>query len=234
MDRRSAAALGGIAGPAAFVTAWAVLGAATDGYDPVHEPISRLASADADTRTAMTAGFLVFTAGVAAHAGPIRRTYGAPTAVAACTTAVATAAVAAVPLEGPGGGVPHAAAAGLAYAALAAVPLLGGLALRERDEGSTARRRVAWSFAAAAVTGTSLAASALAPTHHGLLQRIGLTVGDAWLIASALAVLGASRGRRTPAAAPGAASGPGGTPSARSPGSWRRRSTASARSAPPW
>ena len=229
---RSVAALGGIAGPVAFIAAWAVLGATTDGYDPIHDPISRLAATDADTRTAMTAGFLLFTVGVAAHAGPLRRTVGAPTAAAALTTAAATAAVAALPLEGPGGGVPHAAAAGLAYAALAAVPLLGGLALRTRDASSTTRRRAAWSFAAAAVTGTSLAASALAPTHHGLFQRIGLTVGDAWLIASALAVLGASQAHRSPAAR-GDASGLGGPPSGRSPGPWRRRSTASARSAPP-
>jgi hypothetical protein len=231
VDRRSVAAWGGIAGPAAFITAWAVLGAATDGYDPVHDPISRLAATDADTRTAMTAGFLVFSSGVAAYAGPLRRTFGGPTAAAALTTAAATAAVAALPLEGPGGGVPHAAAAGLAYAALAAVPLLGGLALRTRDDRSSTSRWAAWSFAAAAVTGTSLAASAFAPTHHGLLQRIGLTVGDAWLIASALGVLGASRGPRTPAAA--GASAPGATPSGRRRASWRRRSTASARSTRP-
>jgi len=226
---RFVAAWGGIAGPAAFITAWAVLGATTDGYDPIHDPISRLAATDADTRTAMTAGFLVFSVGVAAHAGPLHRTFGAPTAAAALTTAAATAAVASLPLEGPGGGVPHAAAAGLAYAALAAVPLLGGLALRTLDDGPATRRAAAWSFAAAAVTGASLAASALAPTHHGLLQRLGLTVGDAWLIASALAVLGASRGRR--AAGPGASSGA--PPCGRSPRPWRRPSTGSARSAPP-
>lgn len=224
----SKAAWGGILGPAAFIAAWSVLGARTDGYDPVHDPISRLAALGAGTRTGMTAGFVAYAAGVTLHAGPLRHAYSTPTAIAALTSAVATVGIAALPLEGPGGGAPHAAAAGVAYAALAATPLLGGLALRR------AGRRTAgtWSFVAAAVTGSALAASALAPTHHGLLQRTGLTTGDAWLIASALGVLAASRGRssRGPRGAASASGVPASDPS---PGPNRRSGTRAPQGAPP-
>ena len=47
-DRRLA--LGGMVGPAAFVGAWAVLGARLPGYDPTQDAISRLAADGAPTR----------------------------------------------------------------------------------------------------------------------------------------------------------------------------------------
>ena len=58
------AAVGAIAGPVAFVTAWAALGAGAGGYDPARDAISRLAALGAPTRPAMTAGLLALAAGM--------------------------------------------------------------------------------------------------------------------------------------------------------------------------
>jgi hypothetical protein len=174
-------ALGGIAGPAAFVTAWAVLGvhARRAGYSPVHDPISRLAAVGAPTRAAMTAGFVGFTAGVLPAASVFRRTHSHATGTAAATAAVATAAVGLAPLGASFGDGPHALAAGTAYAALAATPLAGGVA-----HWRAGRRRAALvSFAAAVVTGVCLAISATSPPRVGLWQRLGLLAGDAWIVA---------------------------------------------------
>src|SRR6202011_5852755 len=49
---------GGGIGPAAFVTAWATTGAATKGYSPIDDAISRLAAVGTTTRPFMTAGFV--------------------------------------------------------------------------------------------------------------------------------------------------------------------------------
>ncbi len=53
-------AFGGVAGPATFVWSWARGGRATPGYSPFADHISELAAIDAPTRTAMTAGFVVY------------------------------------------------------------------------------------------------------------------------------------------------------------------------------
>jgi hypothetical protein len=51
-----------------------------------------------------------------------------------------------------------------------------------------AAEAAALSLAAGVIAGLSLAATALGPTH-GLFQRLGLTIGDIWLAASAVAIL---------------------------------------------
>jgi hypothetical protein len=145
-----ARALGGILGPLAFVVAWAVLGRRSPGYSPVHEPISRLAAVGAPTRSAMTAGFLAFTAGVLPAATVLRRSHS---------------------------GATGAAAAGVAYAALALTPLAGGRA----QWRAGARTAAARSFAVAAATGGCLAVSATSPANVGAWQRAGLLAGDVWI-----------------------------------------------------
>jgi hypothetical protein len=173
---RRLALAGGVAGPAAFVTAWAVLGARAEGYSAVHDPISRLAAVGAPTRAAMTAGMLAFAGGVTAFAIAERRALGRRAAVAVGLTGIATAAVAALPLDASFGDEPHAVAAAVAYAALAAGPWL--------DASSTGRQR-AVSRAVSGAIAAALLASALAPDRHGLLQRVGLTLGDLWIVAGA-------------------------------------------------
>ncbi|MGD9798003.1 MAG: DUF998 domain-containing protein [Acidimicrobiia bacterium] len=142
-------AAGGVVGPAAFVAAWSVLGAVRPGYSAVHDPISRLAEVGASTRVPMTLGFLAFGAGVAAYAGSLRRALPGGAATAAAATAAATVGVALLPLGASFGDGPHGVAAGIGYATLAAVPLLGARALAARGERTAAAWSVASGVAAA-------------------------------------------------------------------------------------
>ena len=170
------ALLGGVVGPAAFVGAWAVGGLVADGYAPVDDAISRLAAVGASTRPLMTTGFLVFGAGMAAFAVGLRSTLDGPAWVAALAAGGCTAGVAAVPVDG-GRDALHGALAGAGYLALVAVPLL---AARSRRGG----REVA--VATAVVAGVCLGASVAVEGPNGLLQRLGLTLLDAWVVATAV------------------------------------------------
>ncbi|CAN5208049.1 hypothetical protein BH18ACT4_BH18ACT4_10110 [soil metagenome] len=173
----------GVAGPVVFIAAWSVLGERYQGYSPVHDPISRLAAVDAPSRWAMTAGFVAFGALVSLYGAQLRVTLPGPTGLAAAITAVATIGIAVTPLGSALGGTAHSACAGVAYGALAATPLLGG-----RSLAAHGRRAAGYaSMAAGVVSGASLLASALSPELTGLFQRVGLTVGDAWIVATALA-----------------------------------------------
>lgn len=164
-------AIGGILGPAAFITAWAVLGARREGYSPVDDPISRLAALGASTRPAMTAGLLGFAVGVGAFSTTLPRR----PAIAAAVTAAASVGIALTPLDSSLGGAPHAVAAGTAYASLAALPIVGSRSAVGRATG--------------VLCGGLLLASIVAPGATGALQRAGLTVGDAWIVAAAVARL---------------------------------------------
>ncbi|MDP1818885.1 MAG: DUF998 domain-containing protein [Acidimicrobiales bacterium] len=181
---RRAAALGGIAGPATFITAWAALGATKAGYSPIHDPISRLAAVDASTRWAMTGGLLALGAGVGLFARSLAEDQPGA-AKAAMVTAVASVAIAVTPLESALGGNAHAAAAGLAYASLAAIPALAGRA----DLAAGHRSRGRLSLTVAGASGASLLASLVAAEHTGLWQRTGLTLGHLWIAARAVHLL---------------------------------------------
>ena len=178
----------GIAGPTVFIAAWWALGAIRDGYSPVNDPISRLAALDTPTRPVMTAGMLVFAAGVGAYAPILRTRYSGGAARAATLTAIATLGIAALPLGGHGGDEPHALAASVAYATLAATPLLAGRALLQHGD----RRAAAVSIATGVAVAAALAASVALPHGTGLAQRLGLTIGDLWIMASAVAELRAT------------------------------------------
>lgn len=181
--RRRWRAVGGVVGPATFAATWFTLGLRHVAYSPVHDPISRLAAVDASTRWAMTAGFVAFGAGVALYASELADAVPGKAATAA-TTAAATIAVALTPLGSTLGGSAHAAAAGTAYVALAATPLLAA-----RPVGAQAPAAAKASVAVGVVTATALLASVVAPAGTGLFQRIGLTTGHAWIIATAFALL---------------------------------------------
>ncbi|MEZ5372050.1 MAG: DUF998 domain-containing protein [Microthrixaceae bacterium] len=92
-------AIGGLVGPAAFIGAWATGTVVLDGYSPVPDAISRLAAVGADTRWLMTAGFLGFTAASIPAAAAIRRAVPGSAWTGVLGTGLATAVVAALPLD---------------------------------------------------------------------------------------------------------------------------------------
>jgi hypothetical protein len=175
----------GVAGPAAFITAWSTLGASRAGYSPVTDPISRLAAVGEPTRPLMTGGFLAFAAGVSAYSSALRDHGFDAAGRAARVTALATLGIAARPLGRPGGDRAHAVPVAIAYAALAATPVLASRPL--------ARRGARWAAVASMATGVgvagSLGASVLSPRATGLAQRVGLTLGHLWIMASAVQML---------------------------------------------
>lgn len=175
----------GIAGPTVFIAAWWTLGSFRDGYSPVKDPISQLAAIDAPTRPVMTAGLLVFATTICAYASVLRTRFSGGAAGAAMLTAAATVGIAALPLGGRGGDVPHALAAGVAYAALAAIPLLAGRVQLARGHRYAAATSIATGMAVA----STLVASLTLPHGTGLAQRVGLTIGDLWIMSSAVAAL---------------------------------------------
>ena len=162
----------GIVGPAAFVGAW-VVGSAlrrADGYSPVSDPISRLAELGTSTRPLMTAGFVTFGVAVPAFAIAARDELGGPGTAALVLAGLGTLGVAATPLH-PVDDVPlHAVAAIAGYAGLAAAPMLS---------------RTGRSIPLGILSAACLAATALGPAH-GLLQRVGLSVVDAWIVRRAI------------------------------------------------
>jgi hypothetical membrane protein len=176
-------AAGGIVGPVAFLLAWAACGRATAGYAPSRAAISDLAAVGASTRVAMTTGFLVFGVGVALYAQALRRWIVGAAWVTATTCGLATLGVAAVPLGWFSDDL-HATFAVIGYAALAATPVLASAPLGRAGWRSAAQASVA----VGGLCGLVLAGSLVGP-HHGAFQRIGLTIGDAWLVASASAML---------------------------------------------
>jgi hypothetical membrane protein len=183
---RNVAIAAGIVGPGFFISDWAVLGARAPGYSPVHDAISELARMHATTRPAMTAGFVVLGAAIPAYALALRDALPGPAWRFAVVHGVATLGVAAFALGTPTSGKIHGAFAGLAYASLAAVPIAASVPLSRRGRRGLARTSMATGVLCAA----ALVASVAGPTSvHGLLQRIGLTIGDVWLIASAASLL---------------------------------------------
>ncbi len=97
----------------------------------------------------------------------------------------ATVGVALTPLDKSAAfDVGHTITATTGYVALAATPLLAARPLA--DAGHTGLSKL--SVATGAAVGACLAATA-ALEDSGLVQRIGITVGDAWLISTGLAIL---------------------------------------------
>ena len=170
-------AIGGVFGPLAFVTAWVTAGTAAPRYSPIGDAISDLASTHANTRVGMTLGFVGFGLGVIAFGLALRAAGAGPAWKAAVATACFTLAVAATPLGAPTRDVIHGTFAALGYLTLAAVPYLAAGPLARAGRPGWAR----YSSGTAAGAAACLVATALGPAH-GLLQRLGLTTGDLWLV----------------------------------------------------
>jgi hypothetical membrane protein len=191
MDRLAAAC--GIAGPSAFVGAWMLGGTLLPDYDPLVDAISRLAAEGAATRPLMTTGFVAFGVLVPVWARALGRSLDSAGLRRTVTTAgLATLAVAALPLTAQGGTVQdalHAVAAGTGYVAMAATPLIAAPLLRRRGHGRAAAASVAVGLVSAAGLVGTLLAGEDGQVGSGGLQRLGLTVVDAWHVVAALAVL---------------------------------------------
>lgn len=179
-----ALAIGGLVGPAAFVGAWTAARLRTRGYSPASDAISDLAAIGASTRVLMTSGFVIDGIGLTAFGLSMRSTVDGPAWIAAVITGVATLGVAAAPLGGGLGDGAHAAMAGLAYASISAAPLLAAGPLRRRGRTTWSRASVA----AGAMSAAALLASTAGPAH-GFWQRLGLTVGDAWIVGIAALII---------------------------------------------
>lgn len=191
---RARSAWGGIAGPGAFVSAWLIGGTRSRGYSPVDDAISRLAAVGASTRPLMSAGFVGFGVGVPVYASALRRSVPGPAWTTAIATGLATLGVAAVPLDASSTrDLVHGGFATFGYVTLAATPLLAARPLAAAGH----RRAAKASVVTGVMSGLCLVATALGPAH-GLMQRLGLTLGDAWLVSSAAWML--SGGRATPKA----------------------------------
>lgn len=187
------AAVCGIAAPSAFVGAWLVGGTRLPDYDPLVDAISRLAAEGAPTRPLMTSGMVTFGLLVPVWARTLGRVLESPGLRWTVTTAgVATLAVAGLPLTQEGGTTQdalHAVAAGIGYVAMAATPLVAAPLLRRRGHGRAAAASVAvGAVSVAGLVGTLLVGED-GQVGSGGLQRLGLTVVDAWHVVAALAVL---------------------------------------------
>lgn len=151
-------------------------------HSPVDDAISLLAAADAPTRWWMTAGFVCFGVAVPVFALALRDAVPGPAWIAALVSGLATLAVAAFPLHVSSTiSVVHGISAATGYVALALVPFLAGRTLAARGQ----RTAAAMSMTVAAVAAVCLVLTTVAAAN-GLLQRAGLTVVDAWLVAAAL------------------------------------------------
>lgn len=168
-------------GPPAFITSWLIAGSLRAGYDPVHDAISQLAEIGAENRWIVSSGMVTFGGACLAFAPCLRR----PAATSLTMAGAASIAVAAFPCtEGcPGAVTPtdlgHTISAGIHYVAFALTPLL-------QDRKPT-------TIALALAAGGALLAHGTGVGPNGLLQRIGLTTLDAWLLLTALETL--RRGR---------------------------------------
>lgn len=179
-------ALGGVIGPVAFVVAWIVAGATTEGYSPIDDAISDLAAVGASTRALMTIGFVVFGLGLIAFGIALRGALGDRAWIAAIATGVCTIGVAATPLGGWSGDTVHGIFASLGYLTIVALPLLASMSFARRG-------RRGWALASRLTAGGAalcLVATTLGPAH-GLWQRLGLGIADVWIAVVALALVAA-------------------------------------------
>ena len=178
-------ALGGIVGPVGFVAAWAAGAVRSDDLSPVRDAISRLAAVGAQTRPLMSTGFVAFGVGVPIYAAALRQVVPGPAWITATVTGLATTGVALAPLDHSSAvDSLHAAFAVLGYVTLAATPLLAYRPLMRSGHLLLARVGAI----AGTVAGTSLLLSSVGDLG-GLFQRLGLTAGDVWIVASAVAIL---------------------------------------------
>ncbi len=185
-------ALGLVAGPAAFISGWVVGGRRMPDYSPVNDAISRIAAVGSPERTAMTAAFVTYEASVivgstALRSSPLRRCWSF-----AAVNAAATVAVAARPLDHSSTmDAWHGVAAGIGYVSITGLQLASAKPLRATGHD----RAAVLALVGGATSGLCLIATTVTDAN-GFFQRLGLTVGDVWLVAVGVALFRASRTSR--------------------------------------
>ncbi len=172
-------------GPAGFIGAWVISALVTSSpYSSIDDAISQLAGVGADTSWLMTAGFVTFGLSLPVYAWALRSTVGGRAWITATATGLATLAVAAAPLDRSDTvDRLHGIFAGIGYLTLSATPLLAASPLL-----ALGHRRLAHYGLAVGVASTIALALTTTGLPTGLFQRVGLTVSDAWIIATALAI----------------------------------------------
>jgi Protein of unknown function (DUF998) len=200
-------ALAGIVGPAAFTTAWIVSGIRQDGYPVAHEHISGLAAHDADDPTLMIAGFTVLGAGTIAFAIALRRALGGRRGAGLGPVLLAAGGAAGLaagflrrdtfllnPPDRPDDyrqswhNDGHDLSAGVIYATSVLAP--GALAWRfHRDEAWADLVPGAVASSAASLVLMAIFATDVDRRFNGLLQRLMVTVPQAFMALLALRVL---------------------------------------------
>lgn len=177
--------IGGVLGPTGFIGAWVIGAAATSApYSSIDDAISRLAAVGSDTRWLMTAGFVTFGISLPVYASALRSVVPARAWMTAAATGLATLAVAAAPLDHSHTvDRMHGVFAGIGYLTLAATPLLAAPSL-----WAMGHRRLARTGVAAGVTSAIALVLSTTSLPTGLFQRVGLSVSDVWVVATALAI----------------------------------------------
>jgi hypothetical protein len=184
--------MGLVVGPAAFIGGWLVGGGRTPDYSPINDAISRIAAVGAPNRDVMTTAFVAYGASVivgstALRTSPLRRCWWI-----AAVNGAATIAVAALPLEHSSSmDTWHGVAAGVGYISITALQLASAGPLREAGH----RRAAALALVGGITSGACLVATTVSDAN-GFFQRLGLTVGDVWLVAAGVALFRAGRAAR--------------------------------------
>jgi hypothetical membrane protein len=184
-DRRLVS--GAMWGPALFIAAWVVGGLLLVGYSPIQQHISDLAAVGASTQELMTLGFVAFGIGVGSAAWPLRRLIGKPSALALVINAALMVGIALTPTGGSADiDFVHAMLALLLYISISVAAPLAAIVLRRRGNV------VALVSLAVGLATLAFLSASLGESSSGLLQRLGLTITDVWLVVIAL---GAVSGR---------------------------------------
>lgn len=186
-ESRTAPLWAGVLGPWAFIASWIVAGTMTEGYDPVSHAVSRLAALDVHHRWIVTSGMTIFGLSAVVFGARMRTRLGRRAGTMLVLAGITSLGVAAFPCsEGcPGMGASftdtgHIIMAALHYATFTAVPFVAA-----RSEGSFVLP-ARW---LAAVAAASLLAQAAGVGPNGLMQRLGLTLNDIWMIGMAFAAM---------------------------------------------
>jgi hypothetical membrane protein len=178
------AALGGVAGPVAFLVACTVASMSAPRYSSSNDAISELAAVGAHSRALMTGGFIALGLCALPYAMALRTALGGRAWITAAQTGLALLLVAAIPLgRSTATDHFHGIAALVGYATLAVTPLLAIRPLVVRGY-----RGVACLGIATATTSATTLILSDTTSLTGLFQRIGLSAGLGWVAGSSLAM----------------------------------------------
>ncbi len=184
-NKKQWAALFSMAGTTTFIAGWIILGFQLHNYSPRTEPISELARVGNGTHIAMTLIFIFFSISSIVYSSVLRE-YTKKGAIAIFFHGIGGLGAAAFPLGKYSSDVTHEFFAAMVYISIAIFPLFTTFP----DGIFNDRRKRRLSIGVYIVISVALIISTFGPpATFGLLQRVGLTLGDLWLLWSARHVL---------------------------------------------